>query len=159
LCSFREKNIVEVIKNILQETQLSPELLYIELTESNIMENVVSGMEILNKLRDIGVVLSLDDFGTGYSSLSYLKKFPIHNLKIDQSFVRDLEKGKQDQEIVKAIIAVAHSLDLTVTAEGIENENQIAFLKSFSCDRLQGYYFSKPLPFDQAIEYLTKKSS
>lgn len=156
---FREKNIVEVIKNILQETQLSPELLYIELTESNIMENVVSGMEILNKLRDIGVVLSLDDFGTGYSSLSYLKKFPIHNLKIDQSFVRDLEKGKQDQEIVKAIIAVAHSLDLTVTAEGIENENQIAFLKSFSCDRLQGYYFSKPLPFDQAIEYLTKKSS
>ena len=154
-----EKNprIAEVIKNILQETKLSPELLYIELTESNIMENVASGLEILNKLRDIGVFLSLDDFGTGYSSLSYLKKFPIHNLKIDQSFVRDLEKGKQDQEIVKAIIAVAHSLGLTVTAEGIENENQSAFLKSFSCDRQQGYFFSKPLPPDQAIEYLNKK--
>jgi EAL domain-containing protein (putative c-di-GMP-specific phosphodiesterase class I) len=115
-------------------------------------------MEVLNALREIGVYLSLDDFGTGYSSLSYLKKFPINNLKIDQSFVRDLEKGKQDQEIVKAIITVAHSLDLSVTAEGIENDNQFNYLKSFSCDRLQGYFFSKPLPPEQVIEFIQKKS-
>lgn len=155
---FREKNISELISNILSEANLEPKHLYIELTESNIMENVIAGMEVLNALREIGVYLSLDNFGTGYSSLSYLKKFPINNLKIDQSFVRDLEKGKQDQEIVKAIITVAHSLDLSVTAEGIENDNQFNYLKSFSCDRLQGYFFSKPLPPEQVIEFIQKKS-
>lgn len=143
---FKEKNIAEVISKILKEIDLDPKLLYIELTESSIMENVVEGINILNELRNIGVHLSLDDFGTGYSSLSYLKKIPIHNLKIDQSFVKDLEKGIQDQQIVKAIISVAHSLGLSVTAEGIENKNQFIFLQSYGCDRMQGYYFSKPMP-------------
>ncbi|HMW04720.1 MAG TPA: EAL domain-containing protein [Leptospiraceae bacterium] len=153
---FKEKNITEIISKILKEEDLDPKLFYIELTESSIMENVFEGIEILNDLRNIGVKLSLDDFGTGYSSLSYLKKFPIHNLKIDQSFVRDIEKGMQDQEIVKAIISVAHSLGLSVTAEGIENRNQLTFLQSCGCDRLQGYFFSKPFPPEEIEEFFNK---
>jgi EAL domain-containing protein (putative c-di-GMP-specific phosphodiesterase class I) len=151
---FREKNIKDIISDIITDYEIDPNQLYIELTESTIMENIFYGIEILNLLRDIGIFLSIDDFGTGYSSLSYLKKFPINKIKIDQSFVKDIDKSKKDKEIIKAIINIAHSLELSVTAEGVETMDQLEFLQKADCDRLQGYLISRPLPEERLLEFI-----
>jgi diguanylate cyclase (GGDEF)-like protein/PAS domain S-box-containing protein len=142
---FRNKSLVVSLKAMLEQFSLPPSLLELELTESFIMHGTDSVLQTLRQLKQLGVNLSIDDFGTGYSSLSYLKRFPIDTLKIDQSFVRDITHNKSDAAIVKAIISMAHSMQMKVIAEGVETKEQFAFLKSHHCDEIQGYYFSPPL--------------
>lgn len=141
---FFKHNLVKYMKNVLDQTGLAPEYLVIEITESMAMDFDYS-LNVLKQLKEIGVCISIDDFGTGYSSLSYLKSFPIDYLKIDRSFVRDIIKDDNDVNIVKAIITLAHNLHLEVIAEGVETKEQLEFLKSYDCDKIQGYLFSKPI--------------
>ncbi len=139
------KNFVGTVAQVLEETGLDPGCLELELTESMIMQNTDAVRFSLLALSEVGVRISVDDFGTGYSSLSYLKRFPIHTLKIDKSFVRDVTIDGDDAAIVTAIIAMAHRLRLRVVAEGVENEGQLDFLRRYSCDEMQGYLFSRPV--------------
>lgn len=142
---FRQSDILEKIIAVLDKTGLEPSYLEIEITESTLMENAEDTIIILNSLSELGITLSVDDFGTGYSSLNYLKRFPINILKIDRSFVRDVTKDSDDAAIVTAIIAMAHSMGLRVVAEGVETEEQLAFLRALDCDEMQGYFFSRPM--------------
>lgn len=133
------------IANILQETGLPPACLELELTESILMREVSEAMQILDGLKRLGLSIAVDDFGTGYSSLNYLKQFPIDVLKIDRTFVDGLPSGEQDAQIARAIIAMAHSLNLAVIAEGVENYEQLEFLREHGCDEVQGYLFGRPM--------------
>lgn len=146
---FKRTDIVQSMAQILQETQHPPELLEIELTESVLMKTITNTVTKLSELKKIGVAIAVDDFGTGYSSLAYLKRFRVNTLKIDQSFVRDINDDSDDAAIVIAIISMAHSLGMKVIAEGVENREQLMFLKQHGCDEIQGYYFSQPLPAEQ----------
>ena len=128
--------------------------LELEITESAVMEHPDEAIRILQQLNDRGIQLAMDDFGTGYSSLSYLKLFPIDHLKIDRSFVKDIEVDLNDRAIALGTIALAHGLDLKVIAEGVETEFQLSLLASHQCDEVQGYYFSKPLDANAATLYL-----
>jgi EAL domain-containing protein (putative c-di-GMP-specific phosphodiesterase class I) len=141
---FRQHDLCDRIQNILEETGLEARWLELEITES-IMADVNYAAEMLERLKEIGVRISIDDFGTGYSSLHYLKKFPIDKLKIDRSFVSDVLTDRNDAAIVSGISAMARNLNLTVTAEGVESEGQVAFLKELKCQEAQGYFFSKPV--------------
>lgn len=143
---FQNPAIIEQVSRILRETGLDPQLLELEITESTAMQDATLTVHKLQKLADMGIRFSLDDFGTGYSSLSYLKKFPIKKLKIDKSFVRGLKEDQDARSIVYAVIAMAHSLNLSVVAEGVETDEQMHFLRSCACDHIQGYLFSRPLP-------------
>jgi diguanylate cyclase (GGDEF)-like protein/PAS domain S-box-containing protein len=147
---FREDGLVESVAEALNVMGLAPKHLELELTESIVMNSAELFITKLRALEDLGVQLSIDDFGTGYSSLSYLKRFPLHHLKIDQSFVRDIATDADDAAITSTVISLGHSLNLKVIAEGVETEEQVAFLRDHHCDEMQGYYFSKPLP---AIEF------
>lgn len=149
---FRKKDLVATIRRILEETGLPPSLLELEMTERIIMADADSTVETLLAIKEMGLLLSIDDFGTGYSSLSYLKRFQVDKLKIDQSFVQDIESSRDNAAIVKTIIAMGHNLRLKVIAEGVETSEQMAFLKEHGCDEAQGYLFSRPLP---AIEFET----
>ncbi|HEX7127277.1 MAG TPA: EAL domain-containing protein [Thermodesulfobacteriota bacterium] len=148
------KNFVGMVAQVLEETGLDPSCLELELTESMIMQNTDSVRFSLLALSEVGVKLSVDDFGTGYSSLSYLKRFPIHTLKIDKSFVRDVTVDGDDAAIVTAIIAMAHRLRLRVVAEGVENDGQLEFLRRYNCDEMQGYLFSRPVAAPEFGELL-----
>lgn len=148
---FHQANLVESIRDILEETGLEAKYLELEITESMMMDPDLS-TEILNKLNDFGVRISLDDFGTGYSSLSYLKQLPIHRLKIDRSFITDITQNASDQAIVATIIAMAKHLNMEVIAEGIETQGQLDFLTENACKEIQGYYFSRPLPATEVEE-------
>ncbi len=154
---FGRQNLIQIVQQILEETGVEPKHLELELTESILMTNADATIETLNELRDIGVCLSIDDFGTGYSSMAYLKRFPIDKLKIDQSFVRDLEADSDDAAIVRAIIALGHSLNLTVIAEGVETKQQLEFLHAEGCEQIQGYYFSRPIPAEEFSSLLQSK--
>lgn len=143
---FKQQNLVETVTQVLDATGLDPNYLELELTESLMVDNIQQSINIMQQLHNMGIVLSVDDFGTGYSSLNYLKRFPIHTLKIDQSFVRDLVVDSDDAAIVDAIISLAHSLNLSVIAEGVESQEQLDYLQTKGCDEVQGYYFSRPLP-------------
>ncbi len=151
---LRRRDFCETVAGILAETGLPPEQLELEITESSVMENPEEAIEVLNRLVNMGVSLAIDDFGTGYSSLAYLKLFPIDHLKIDRSFVRDIEFDLNDRSIAFGTIALAHSLGLNVIAEGVESEDQLDLLSSNGCDEVQGYYFSKPLPGPAAFAFL-----
>jgi EAL domain-containing protein (putative c-di-GMP-specific phosphodiesterase class I) len=142
---FAQNDLVESIAQALEEAQLAPQYLEIELTESLVMADVDRAIGILRELKALGVQLSIDDFGTGYSSLSYLKRFPIDVLKIDRSFVNDITTDPDDAAIVVSIISLAHSLRLQVIAEGVETEEQLAYLREHDCDQIQGYFFSPPV--------------
>ncbi len=143
---FREKGLRDTVKDILYENNLDPRFLTLELTEGALVHDVERCREILVSLTNIGVQISVDDFGTGYSSLTYLKKFPLHTLKIDKSFVDDVLQENQNQNIVRFIVDLAHNLKLGVVAEGVETEAQYECLRDMGCDKIQGYFFSKPLP-------------
>ena len=147
---FLEPNLAQMVKQVLEETGLAPEFLDLEITESITMNNIDRAIATMHELASLGIQISIDDFGTGYSSLSYLKKFPIHTLKIDQSFVRDIPNDSDDGAIATAIIAMAHSLNLNVIAEGVETADQLEFLGRRGCDEMQGYLVSRPVP---AIEF------
>jgi diguanylate cyclase (GGDEF)-like protein/PAS domain S-box-containing protein len=144
--SFSEPNLVDVVARTLRQAGLAPEILELEITESVIMKNAPATIEMLQALHRMGIRLAVDDFGTGYSSLSYLKRFPIDTLKIDQSFVHDITTDADDASIVMAIIAMGHSLQLKVIAEGVETPGQLAYLHKHGCDGMQGYLFSRPQP-------------
>ncbi|MEQ7920862.1 EAL domain-containing protein [Xanthomonas sp. WHRI 1810A] len=142
---LRQGKLVSLVRQVLEETGLAPEYLELELTESQLLESVEHIIATFQQLRDLGVKLAIDDFGTGYSSLSYLKRFPVDYVKIDQAFIGGLGDGTKDAAITRAIIAMAHSLGLKVVAEGVENAQQLAFLKAHACDEVQGYLISKPV--------------
>jgi len=150
---FYQRKLVSEIEAVLAKTGLPPQCLEIEITEGTLIEQTSSFVDILKNLKSLGVKVAIDDFGTGYSSMSYLKHFPIDNLKIDKSFVWELEQDSANQAILKAIVALGHNLGLNVIAEGVETESQRDFLMSIGCDEMQGYLYSKPLPLD-AIERL-----
>jgi diguanylate cyclase (GGDEF)-like protein/PAS domain S-box-containing protein len=150
---FLKQGLVETIKQILLETGLKPDCLELEITESMTMD-VERSISILNDLNRLGIQMAIDDFGTGYSSLNYLKNFAIHRLKIDRSFVRDIMKDGNDAKIVGTIISMAHALNLEVLAEGVEEEEQVSFLRKLNCDQAQGYYYSKPLPAEEIEKML-----
>ncbi len=152
---FKESLLIEKIKNALSQSQLPPALLELEITESTIMENSTRCIDTLQAIHQLGITLSIDDFGVGYSSLSYLKRFPIDTLKIDRSFVKDIEHDKSDAAIVTAIIALAHSLHLNVVAEGVEEVVQARFLRTLRCEMIQGFLYSKPVPPDEYLALLT----
>lgn len=142
---FQDSGLVEYIQTQLSQLNLRPDQFELELTESVLMENLDDVIDKLNALRDLGVLISIDDFGTGYSSLGYLKKLPVHIVKVDRSFVRDIPNNRDDMEITAAVIAMAHSLTYEVVAEGVETVEQLRFLEQCGCDYGQGYLFGKPL--------------
>jgi diguanylate cyclase (GGDEF)-like protein/PAS domain S-box-containing protein len=141
---LRQGNLTTLVRQVLDETGLAAGFLELELTESQLLDNVENVIVIFQQLRDLGVKLAIDDFGTGFSSLSYLKRFPADCVKIDQSFIRDLPANGEDAAITRAIIDLAHSLGLSVVAEGVETSEQLAFLRLQQCDEVQGYLISRP---------------
>ena len=151
---FTEDSLVETIIDILTETKLEAHALELEITESIAMENIQHTSAKLHELKHQGISIAIDDFGTGYSSLSYLKRFPVHKLKIDKSFIEHAITEPQDSAIIRAIISMAHTLDLEVCAEGIEDMEQKNYLSSIQCDVMQGYLISKPLPITEFILWM-----
>ena len=151
---FQQPDLHQRIAQIMIETGMPRDRLHLEITESQIMENPAHAIDVLKRLRELGIAISIDDFGTGYSSLAYLKKFPINILKIDRTFVIGLPEEHDDVEICRAIIALAHSLKLGLIAEGVETEAQANFLQTEGCALLQGYLFSKPMPAPDVAHWL-----
>ena len=151
---FELSSPVQLVREALERSGLSPERLEIEITESAVMQNRTAAIDALAELRCMGLGVAIDDFGTGHSSLAYLKRFPLTKLKIDKAFVRTLLDDAKDEAIVQAIIDMAHSLGLEACAEGVETKDQLAALSSSSCDEIQGYVFSRPLPAPQAADLL-----
>ncbi|KHE72700.1 EAL domain-containing protein [Halobacillus sp. BBL2006] len=156
---FQRKNFAEKIHRILKETQLEPQFLEIEITENSVMRNTEACIKTMQDLKALGVSLAIDDFGTGYSSLSYLRQFPIHYLKVDQTFIKGVLHDPSDAEIVKAMIQLADAFKLEVIAEGVEDEEVLEFLMENHCSYYQGFHFSKPLPPEEMKELLTKKQT
>lgn len=156
---FCERDLLAYVDDLLKESGIDPSLLAFEITESVVMDNPDRAAAILNALRGRGIAVMIDDFGTGYSSLAYLKRFPVNALKIDRSFVRDIETNMDDLRIVKAVITLAHSLGLTVIAEGVENQIQLEYLRQEGCDCVQGFYFGPPVPAEELPTLLMKTSA
>ena len=153
---FRDRDLTKNIARILNDMQVDAKYITLEITESMLIDDIEKVVETLKCLSDMGIHISIDDFGTGYSSLSYLKRFPINTLKIDRSFVRDIVTDKNDHTIVAAIIAMAHSLEIKVVAEGIETEEQLRMLEAQGCNYYQGYYFSRPVPVSEIDPFLRR---
>jgi diguanylate cyclase (GGDEF)-like protein len=151
---FQQQSLVAMVARVLEETRLEPHFLELEITESAVMQDVDFTRTILNQLQQMGICAAMDDFGTEYSSLSYLKKFPLHTIKIDQSFIRDLVVNPYDQAITSAVIALGHGLDLSVVAEGVETKEQLDCLRALQCQEMQGNFFSPPLSVENATELL-----
>ncbi len=153
---FRQSDLPEMIAEILEETGLDPQLLELEITEGTAMRDVEFTTATLSRLKGMGVHVSIDDFGTGYSSLGYLRQFPVDELKIDRSFIDDLPSDPDDSAIVATIIGLARTLNLRVVAEGVETEEQLAFLKGQQCEEMQGYLFSRPVPAEELEKILSR---
>lgn len=154
---FTHENLLQDVARVLSETGLEAAFLELEITESMVMNDPEEAIELLHKMKAMGVTIAIDDFGTGYSSLSYLKRFPIDSVKIDRTFIKDLPLDGDDAAITQAIIAMAHGLKLKVIAEGAETGEQLNFLRTHKCDEMQGYYFSKPLPESEFISLLQSR--
>jgi diguanylate cyclase (GGDEF)-like protein len=155
---FRRGDMPDIIQSALQASGLPPGNLIIELTESLLMDDAKSNIDMLRAIKALGVRLSMDDFGTGFSSLSYLKQFPLDELKIDQVFVRDLPSDPGNAAIVSSVIGMAHGLGLMVTAEGVETTGQMDFLNTHGCDQFQGFLFSRPVPINEFSAMLVSKT-
>ena len=151
---FAADNIVEIVTETLQAFGLTGEVLELEITESLLAQDTSHTLGILQSLKQLGVHIAIDDFGTGYSSLSYLKRFPIDRLKIDHSFVRDLDVDADDRAIATAVVTLGHSLQMRVIAEGVETARQIEILRAMGCDEIQGLYLGRPIPPDELTELL-----
>lgn len=151
---FKDKNFLNMVYEIISETEVNPKQLEFEITESVALDDFEFTIDTINRLKLIGISFSLDDFGTGYSSLNYLKKLPVNNLKIDKSFLDTVLEDNSDQKIIQTMINLARNLDIDVIAEGVEYSEQEVFLKESSCDKAQGYYYSRPVPREQAFEVL-----
>lgn len=144
-----EDDLPDYVASLLQEHNIAAAKLCLEVTESALMRDAEHSLANLHRFNRLGCALSVDDYGTGYSSLSQLKQLPVSELKIDKSFVLQLDQNKDDQFIVQSTIELGHSLGLSVTAEGVENEASGAILRSYGCDTLQGYFYSKPAPLPE----------
>ncbi len=155
---LRQPDLAQMVAAVLEEMRLQPNDLELELTEGIMMDDTEEAMTFLTQMHELGVRLSIDDFGTGFSSLSYLKNLPLDRLKIDQSFVRDIETDVSDAAIVHSIISLGHRLKLSVIAEGVESLEQLDFLRVRGCDEMQGYYFSRPLPVDEFMCFINSHS-
>ncbi|WP_432821579.1 putative bifunctional diguanylate cyclase/phosphodiesterase [Trichloromonas sp.] len=151
---FQQQDLPDVVAGILKETGMDPAYLELEITETILMQNLETTIDQLVRLMALGVKISIDDFGTGYSSLNYLKRFPLHALKIDRSFVKDIGEDSDDTSIVSAVISLAHNLSLEVVAEGVETPAQLEFLRSQQCDRFQGFLMSPPVPAENIRQML-----
>jgi EAL domain-containing protein (putative c-di-GMP-specific phosphodiesterase class I) len=151
---FAAPGFLAHLESLLATTHVDPASIELEITESVMVEDAEIAIALLHRLRALGLKLAIDDFGTGYSSLAYLSRFPIHKLKIDQSFVRNMHSVSEQSAIVQATIGLGHSLGLTVIAEGVETEAQRAMLSGWRCDEIQGYYYSRPLPAESALKFL-----
>jgi EAL domain-containing protein (putative c-di-GMP-specific phosphodiesterase class I) len=146
---FQHPQFVHMVQQALYKTGLNPKLLCLEITENVAMTNVAFVVRTINELRELGVAISIDDFGTGYSSLSYLKRFRVHTLKIDKSFIQEVNTNDESAAIVTALIAMSKGLNIRTLAEGVETVEQLEFLQKHGCHEIQGYLFSKPLPADE----------
>jgi diguanylate cyclase (GGDEF)-like protein/PAS domain S-box-containing protein len=151
---FREKHLAANIERILRAHGIDPRFIEIEITESSLMSNTDEAARTLSRLKSLGLRLSIDDFGTGYSSLAYLRRFPLDTLKIDRSFVNEVTTNADGANITRAVIGMSHNLGLRVVAEGVETEAQLAFLYAAGCGEMQGYYFSRPLPAEESLQWL-----
>jgi EAL domain-containing protein (putative c-di-GMP-specific phosphodiesterase class I) len=151
---FKDAALCDTVVDALRVSGLAPAMAELELTESIAMNDSTFTIDTVARLHSLGIGLSIDDFGTGYSSLSYLKRFKIDKLKIDQSFVRDIQHDPDDAAIVSAIIGLAHSLGFKTIAEGVETQAQLDFLRAHACDDIQGYFYSKPVPADEFARLL-----
>jgi diguanylate cyclase (GGDEF)-like protein len=151
---FKDREIVKIVYDIIEETGINPKNLELEITESIALDDIEYTIATIQELRKIGVNFSLDDFGTGYSSMNYLKRLPVSNLKIDKSFLDTVMEDRCDQKIIQTIISLARNLDLLVIAEGVESFDQEEFLKESNCDKAQGYLYSKPVPQEIAAQFL-----
>ncbi len=156
---FNEPNLLHLVENIINETNISPGKLTLEITESTLMETKEDVIKRLQELNDLGLKLAIDDFGTGYSSLAYLKRFPIHRLKIDREFVKDIPDDAHDIAIARSIIKMAHELEIGVVAEGVETQEQLQFLKDEQCDYSQGYYHSRPIPAAEFSNWILEQKN
>lgn len=154
---LRESTLVDKVSQVLQQTGLEPSMLDLEITESMLMSDIDRVKQTLKELSELGVSISVDDFGTGHSSLAYLKQFPISTLKIDRSFITDIPEDKDDVSITIAIINMARGLGIKTVAEGVEMKEQLDFLKTHECNLMQGYYFSKPVAFDEIVTLLQRE--
>lgn len=155
---FKEKNFPGMVETVLIQTGLEPCFLELELTEGLLMQDPKGAAAVLNRLKELGIQVSLDDFGTGYSSLSYLKRFPIDCLKIDKTFVHEITTDASNAVIVNAVISLAHNMNMRVIAEGVESQEQLAYLRAHHCDKIQGYYFCPPLSSKEITSFLLKRS-
>ncbi|MDI1308987.1 MAG: EAL domain-containing protein [Methylotenera sp.] len=156
---FRHPDLPKLVTQILEEIGLAPEYLELELTEGVAMYDPLGAIEMMNNLHELGIRLSIDDFGTGYSSLSYLKRFKVYKLKIDQSFVRDINTDPEDKAIVSAVISMSKSLGLQTIAEGVETIEQLTYLRAQGCDEVQGFYYSRAMPIEQLDKYFREFKS
>jgi len=154
LSQFFQENVIDTLALLLQETGLRPEYVEVEITESiaNYKSEVI--LKILNAMRAMGISIAIDDFGTEYSSLSRLHTLPVDRLKIDRQFVLDFSKGKRGHDMLKTIFALSNAFGLKTTAEGIETQEQLAFVKDMGCDEIQGYYYYKPMPAEEIEKIL-----
>jgi EAL domain-containing protein (putative c-di-GMP-specific phosphodiesterase class I) len=150
---FNHPGLIQMVRSTLQRHALEPDCLTLEITESTAMQDVHASQAILQQLDEMGVQISIDDFGTGYSSLLYLKRLPASELKIDRGFVCDLAHDAEDAAIIAAIVALGHTLNLRIVAEGVETAEQQEFLSRLGCNILQGYLFGKPMPADQFFQF------
>jgi EAL domain-containing protein (putative c-di-GMP-specific phosphodiesterase class I) len=154
-----DSDFAALVKQCLTEARLAPRQLELEITESSFLANAMETSKQIERIRALGIAIAIDDFGTGYSSLSYLHRLPVDRLKIDQSFVRDINNTSAGTaSVVRAIVVMAHSLDLSVVAEGVETDEQLEAIREAGCDFAQGYYFYRPLPVDAAAQLLALSS-
>jgi EAL domain-containing protein (putative c-di-GMP-specific phosphodiesterase class I) len=154
--NLKERNFPETVRALLKRHDVAPQLLSLEVTETSMMDDPALALEALHKLNKLGVRLSIDDFGTGYSSLSYIRKLPVQEIKIDRSFVMEMDTQENDAIIVQTTVDMCHSMGFEVVAEGVETGSSLERLSQMGCDYLQGYHLSRPLPFDELVKFINR---